>query len=104
MDELAGIAYTFTLSTVDDLSRRKLFEALCISVPEASNKLAVFSTKPVMDRVAETTREAVHALATLTFRFTFESASIRLVMHDQQKLAEARIIDHEDARVFWFRK
>ena len=104
LDELAGIAYTFTFSTIDDMSRRKLFEALCISVPEVSNKLAVFSTKQVMDRVAETTREAVHALATLAFRFALESASMRMIMQDQQKLAEAKIIDHEDARVFWFRK
>ncbi|MEI6491664.1 MAG: AAA family ATPase [Verrucomicrobiota bacterium] len=104
LDELAGIAYTFTLSTIDDLSRRKLFEALCISVPEVSNKLAVFSTNPIMDRVAETTRDAAHTLATLTFRFAIESVSIRLLMHDQQKLVEAKIIDHEDARVLWFRK
>ena len=104
LEELAGMAYTFTLSTVDDQSRRKLFEALCVSVPELKNELAVFSTKAVMDRVGVTTREAVHMLATLAFRFAFESASIRLVMHDQQKLIEAKIIDHDDARVFWFRK
>jgi len=103
-DDLAGIAYTFTLSTIDDLSRRKLFDALCISVPEVSNKLAVFSTKAVMDRVSETTREAVHTLLILAFRFKYESASIRVVMHDQEKLIQGKVIDHEDARVMWFRK
>ena len=104
LDDLSGIAYTFTLSTIDDLSRRKLFEALCLSVPDVSNKLAVFSTKPVMDRVAETTREAVHTLLNLSFRFAFESASIRVVMHDQEKLIQGKVLDHEDARVMWFRK
>ena len=49
LDQLSGLAYTFTLSTIDDLSRRKLFEALCISIPDVSNNLAVVSTKPVMD-------------------------------------------------------
>ena len=98
------MAYTFTLSTVDDISRRKLFEALCISLPEVSNKLAVFSTKPIMDRVAETTREAMHSLVTLTFRWLFESASIRLVMQEPAKLKEAKIVDHDDPRVRWFWK
>jgi len=104
LENLAGIAYTFTLGTVDDLSRRKLFDALCISVTGVTEQLAVFSTKPVMERVDATTREALHSLVTLAFQFVFESTSIRRIMEEPLKLAEARIVDCEDARALWFRK
>ena len=90
--------------SVDDLSRRQLFNALCISTTKLPHQLATLSTKAVLERVAASTREALHTLITLSFQFAFEATSIRRIMEEPEKLAEARIVDCEDARVFWFRK
>ncbi len=91
---------------IDEINklRRKLFDALCISANDLPGQLALLSSKQFMAHVEASTREALHSLATLAFQFEFEAASIRRIMEEPEKLAEARIVDQEDARVLWFRK